>query len=87
MTAESDIPRFVMVRAFSTSIEAHLACSALNAAGIDAKLSDNHLIEAQHIYSSAVGGVKVWVLEEDEAFARDFLDGVYDVQDTSEPAE
>jgi hypothetical protein len=40
MPARSD---FVVIRTFTSPIDAHLACSALRAAGIDAKLSDDHL--------------------------------------------
>jgi DNA-directed RNA polymerase subunit RPC12/RpoP len=47
MTAE---PRFVVIRAFTSPIEAHLACSALKGAGIDARLSDIHLVEAQWMF-------------------------------------
>ena len=71
MTAE---PRFVVIRAFTSPIEAHLACSALKGAGIDARLSDIHLVEAQWMYSNAIGGVKVWVPAADEEAARELLD-------------
>jgi Putative prokaryotic signal transducing protein len=70
MTAE---PRFVVIRAFTSPIEAHLACSALKGAEIDARLSDIHLVEAQWMYSNAIGGVKVWVPAADEEAARELL--------------
>jgi hypothetical protein len=76
----SNAPRFVMIGAFTTPIDAHLACSALKAAGIDARLSDNHLIEAQWMYSHAVGGVKVWVPEEDQTSALQLLDEAASVE-------
>ena len=44
----------VVVRAFSHPHEAQLACSALQAAGIDATVADAHTVAANGLYSKAV---------------------------------
>ena len=64
----------VVVRSFSKPYEAHLACSALQAAGIDAGLADEHLVSANWMYSNAVGGVKVLVPPELAGAARQVLE-------------
>lgn len=63
----------VVVRTFSQPHEAHLACSALHAAGIQATLADDHIVAANWLYSNAVGGVKVLVPVEDVAAAQAVL--------------
>ena len=63
----------VVLRAFSQPHEAHLACSALQAAGIQATLADVHIVAANWLYSNAVGGVKVLVPVEDAAAAEALL--------------
>jgi hypothetical protein len=63
----------IVVRAFSQLHEAHLACSALQAAGIHATLADDHIVAANWLYSNAVGGVKVLVAVEDAAAAQAVL--------------
>jgi Putative prokaryotic signal transducing protein len=63
----------VVVRAFSHPHEAHLACSALQAAGIHATLADDHIVAANWLYSNVVGGVKVLVPVEDAAAAQAVL--------------
>jgi ribosomal protein L37E len=37
-------------------------------------VSDSRLVEADWLYSNAIGGVKLWVRAEDEAHAREVLD-------------
>jgi hypothetical protein len=64
----------VVLRAFSHPHEAHLACSALEAAGIHARLADDHIVAANWLYSNAVGGVKVLVRVEDAPAAQAVLD-------------
>lgn len=63
----------ILVRAFSRPHEAHLACSALRAAGIRALLADDHIVDVNWLYSNAVGGVKVLVPVEDAAAAQTVL--------------
>lgn len=63
----------VVVRAYSLSLEAEMACSALRAAGIDARLADDHIVGVNWLWSNAVGGVKVLVSHEDAAAAEAVL--------------
>ena len=63
----------IVVRAFSQPHEAHLARSALQAAGIHVRLADDHIVATNWLYSNAVGGVKVLVPVEDAAAAEAVL--------------
>jgi predicted Zn-ribbon and HTH transcriptional regulator len=54
-------------------VEAHLVRSRLEAAGLQAFLTDEHIVSVQWLYSSAVGGVKVVVPEADLEEAREIL--------------
>lgn len=81
----SDSELFV-VRAYSQAHEAHLACSALQAAGIHATLIDEHIVNANWLYSNAVGGVKLLVRTEDAAAAEAVLGAAAEV-DASASAE
>ena len=65
---------WVVVRTYSFPGEAHVACSALAAAGIDAEVIDRHVIALDWLYSNALGGVKVLVRAADAAEARDVLE-------------
>lgn len=71
MTEPSEL---VVVGAFSHPHEAHLACSALAAAGLDATVADAHIVAADWLVSNAVGGVKVLVRAEDAAEAHAVLE-------------
>ena len=64
----------VTVRAFSTVIDAHVACAVLQAAGVDASLRDEHVVSMQWLFSNAVGGVKLQVPADQVEMARDVLD-------------
>jgi hypothetical protein len=70
----ADTSELVIVAAFSHPHEAHLACSALQAAGLDAAVADAHIVAANWLVSNAVGGVKVVVRAEDVPAAREVLD-------------
>jgi hypothetical protein len=84
MTQSSDL---TMVRTFSFPHEAHLACSALEAAGIQASVVDEHIVAADWLYSNAVGGVKVLVPVEDAATALAVLDTPAEVDVSADGAE
>ncbi len=64
----------VTVRVFTNVPEAHVACTALLAAGLEASLRDEHLVSMQWLYSNAVGGVKLQVPAEQAEEARALLD-------------
>jgi hypothetical protein len=63
----------VVVSAFTSVHEAHLARSVLQAAGIEATVADEHLVSMYWLYSNAIGGVKVLVPEAQAQEARDVL--------------
>jgi DNA-directed RNA polymerase subunit RPC12/RpoP len=63
----------VVVRAYSLPLEAEMACSALRAAGIEARLADDHVVGVNWLWSNAVGGVKVLVSPQDAAAAEEVL--------------
>jgi hypothetical protein len=64
----------VTVRAFTNVPDAQVACTALQAAGLDASLRDEHLVSMQWLYSNAVGGVKLQVPAKQAEEARALLD-------------
>jgi len=66
------MPSLVAVASFATHIEANLACSALDAAGIDAMISADDA-GGQRPHLSFSQGVVVMVREEDEEAAREVL--------------
>jgi hypothetical protein len=68
------MPELIVVRSFSQPHEAHLACSALRAAGLYARVADANVGAANWLYSNAVGGVKVLVGAEDADTASEVLD-------------
>ncbi|MGN2670314.1 putative signal transducing protein [Aliivibrio fischeri] len=50
---------------FSFPHEAHIAKASLEAAGIVSVIADEHTVNAQWLYSNAVGGVRLMVNEAD----------------------
>jgi hypothetical protein len=62
----------VVVAMFSETVQAHLACSALRAAGIDALVLDEHGPTRQG-WSDATFGVTVLVAAPDVGAAREVL--------------
>ena len=54
-------PSLRVAASFVNVHEAQLARTALEAAGIDATLADEHVVAMNWVYSNAVGGVKVLV--------------------------
>lgn len=65
--------KLVVVGRYSFPIEAQIAKSALNAAGIAAYLADEHTINMQWLYSDALGGVRLMVAEENVSEAEEIL--------------
>jgi hypothetical protein len=51
----------VVVRTYSHAMEAQMACGALQAAGIDARIADEHLVTQDWLLSNVVGGVRLQV--------------------------
>ena len=61
------------IAAFSTPTEAHVALTRLASAGIDAVIRDEFMITFDWLCSNAIGGVKIEVVEDDVADAREIL--------------
>ena len=64
---------FVTLRSYRDLIDAELAKSQLESAGIPALILDQHLASIQWLYSNAIGGVKLKVDESDLDAALDVL--------------
>jgi hypothetical protein len=62
-----------VVDAYLYPHEAYLACSALESAGIDAVIADEHIIAMDWMLAMAVGGIKIRVRAKDLEAARQFL--------------
>lgn len=56
---------FVTLKTFDNSIFAHILKAHLEDQGIEAHIFDEHIVTVNPLYSNAVGGIKVKVLEED----------------------
>jgi len=67
--------KLTTVAAFSSPQEAYLAKGMLEAQDIPVFLADEHLVSLHWLYSNAIGGVKLQVLESDVEPARELLRG------------
>ena len=55
---------FYCIRRFDTYIPAHIALTKLREAGIEAHLQDEHTVTVDPLLSLAVGGIKLFVPNE-----------------------
>jgi hypothetical protein len=69
-------PEQVVARRFTNVLDAHLAKSVIEAAGIDVELMDEHVVSMNWMYSNLVGGVTALV-------AADRLDDAHALLTTS----
>lgn len=69
--------RLVTVATYDLMPYAHIAKGRLEAEGIPCVLADEHLVQADWLYSPAVGGIKLQVEAEFAARARIVLDTDY----------
>lgn len=76
---------FAVVRTYSHAMEAQMACGALQAEGIDARIADEHLVTQDWLLSNAVGGVRVQVPLDQLAEAMQFI-GAIDAESVAEDA-
>ncbi|MFC0603250.1 putative signal transducing protein [Winogradskyella pulchriflava] len=67
---------FVTVAKFQYSAEAEIIKGRLESDGIQVFLKDNITIDTDPLVSQAIGGIKLNVLAEDEAKARDILQSI-----------
>lgn len=79
---DADDTKLVILRQFRDLPEAVAAKNALDAAGIPCFLADANTVRMDWLWSNALGGVKLWVREEDVPEATGLLD-----QDFSEAAD
>ena len=63
----------VTVATFDHMVDAHIALGRLQAEGLQAYLGDEHLVQADWLYSIAVGGIKLQVAPQDADRARRIL--------------
>lgn len=78
---------FVTIARFPYSSEAQIIKGRLETEGIQVFLKDNITIDTDPLVSQAIGGIKLKVLAEDEAKAREILGSIkaYSVNDDGEP--
>ena len=66
----------VTIATYTYPLEAHLSKAKLESEGIDSAVIDEHIINANWLYSIAVGGVKLQVRESDVKQAQQILDSI-----------
>ncbi|MCJ8146702.1 DUF2007 domain-containing protein [Acinetobacter sp. A3.8] len=66
--------KWVSVQSFSFPYEAQIAKSQLYAVGIDSRMDNEHTINMDWLYSNALGGVRLFVLERDFEKAKKLLE-------------
>ena len=71
LTKDTD---FVMVRRYRDLPEAVIVKSILDAEGIDCVLSDENLVRMDWFWSNLLGGVKLWVRQQDLENAKELID-------------
>ena len=65
---------FVMLRRYRDLPEAVIVKSILDAEGIDCVLSDESLVRMDWFWSNLLGGVKLWVRQQDLENAKELID-------------
>ena len=77
-----------MIRRFRDLPEASIAKSILDSAGIENYLADDNLVRLDWFYSNLIGGIKLFVREEDAPEAKNLLDqGVPEKFDVDTPGK
>jgi len=72
--AEPERHKLITLRRFRDSLEATLAKSILDSASIPCYLADENTVRMDWFYSNAIGGIKLWVIENDAQAATALLD-------------
>ena len=83
--AEPFVPRdtapamdeFITIASYDKVTDAHIALGRLSAEGIEAQLFDEHAVQMDWLYFSAIGGIKLRVPRGDEKAARVVLETDY----------
>jgi len=76
----------VTLRRFRNFLEAQLAKTILDAAGIPCFLADENTVRMDWFYSNAIGGIKLWVNEEDAEATATLLDAEIPKDSTAQSA-
>ena len=63
----------VIVASFATPTEAHILRTRLEAEGIPCLIANEHIVNANPLWSNALGGVQVQVRQPDAARAMEIL--------------
>lgn len=71
-----DTPQFVRVATFQYTSEAQIVKGKLESEGIEVFLRDNLTIDADPMVSNAIGGVKLFVKQEDQPSAMVILEDI-----------
>lgn len=69
-----DYDDWVVIRSFTTPIEAHVVRSKLESEGIECFIRDEHLLSINNLYSIVLGGVRLCVRASRAAEAKAVLD-------------
>lgn len=64
---------FVIVARYLDATDAHVVCSCLRAAGLDALLGDANLVQTNALWSIALGGARVLVPQSQFDAAKDVI--------------
>lgn len=64
---------WIVVRTYSHAMEAQMAMGALQAAGIEARIADEHLVTQDWLLSNVVGGVRLQVPADQADDAREVI--------------
>lgn len=81
-SGSSDSSRWVVIASYSYPYEAQIANTRLLAEGIPSRIENEHTINMNWLYSNALGGVRLMVIAEYAAMAREII-----AQDFSEDVE
>ncbi len=79
--AHSNRAHVTTIATFTKPEDAHLLRMRLEASGVQAFIQDENTIQADWLFSNAVGGVRVQIADEDVAAVKEFL-----AEDTGIPA-
>ena len=72
--ASADAPAPVLIRRYRDLLDASMAKSILDSAGIESSLLDDNIVRIDWFYSNLVGGIKLMVRQEDAEAASKLLE-------------
>lgn len=78
---------FITAKIFDDPIQANLFCALLENEGIDCFVEDENLITTDRLFSNAIGGIKVKILEKDLNSLKELLQKTSETKVTDESGE